>query len=80
MEELHGLRSEKMGALGTGSERAGRRPGRGQRACRKNELVNESAVAFARSYLVHHEVDRLFDDAFRGFGGRWPRLTLDGGV
>jgi HSP20 family protein len=25
---------------------------------------------------LHREVDRLFDDAFRGFGGRWPRLTL----
>ena len=24
----------------------------------------------------HREVDRLFDDAFRGFGGRWPSLTL----
>lgn len=25
---------------------------------------------------LHREVDRLFDDAFRGFGGRWPSLTL----
>ncbi len=25
---------------------------------------------------LHREVDRLLDDAFRGFGGRWPRLTL----
>ena len=25
---------------------------------------------------LHREVDRLFDDAFRGFGARWPRLTL----
>ncbi|MFO8154154.1 Hsp20/alpha crystallin family protein [Thioalkalivibrio sp.] len=25
---------------------------------------------------LHREVDRLFDDAFRGFGGRWPSFTL----
>lgn len=25
---------------------------------------------------LHREVDRLFDDAFRGFGLSWPRLTL----
>ena len=29
-----------------------------------------------RLLQLHREVDRLFDDAFRGFGGRWPRLTL----
>ncbi len=25
---------------------------------------------------LHREMDRLFDDAFRGFGVSWPRLTL----
>lgn len=25
---------------------------------------------------LHRDVDRLFDDAFRGFGGRWPSLNL----
>lgn len=25
---------------------------------------------------LHREVDRLFEDAFRGIGMRWPRLTL----
>lgn len=27
---------------------------------------------------LHREVDRLFDDAFRGFGLSWPRLTSPG--
>jgi HSP20 family protein len=27
---------------------------------------------------LHREVERLFDDAFRGFGVQWPRLALPG--
>ncbi len=35
-----------------------------------------SSASFEPLLQLHREVDRLFDDAFRGFGVQWPRLTL----
>jgi len=41
-----------------------------------NLSTNPPSTSLDPLLQLHREVDRLFDDAFRGFGGRWPRLTL----
>jgi HSP20 family protein len=41
-----------------------------------NLPMNPPSSSFDPLLQLHREVDRLFDDVFRGFGVQWPRLTL----
>lgn len=49
---------------------------RGVPVTKANLPMSPSSPSLDPLLRLHHEVDRLFDDAFRGFGVQWPRLSL----